>query len=157
MSNSPYSGNGDGYNPPRGGYNQSDSGYGPPPGGYYPPPNQGYGGQPPPPAPQRPAQFPPPPEYPAKTLGYPPRQSQQQLRGGGGSSVMISPPLRQLLTNDYVLVHIESRGWVCGVVLAVLKATGMLTHWGYKVRYGLPGARMDREGEFPSDRVKPTE
>ncbi|GLB40216.1 hypothetical protein LshimejAT787_0800870 [Lyophyllum shimeji] len=129
---------GDGDLPPKGAMPPPGGGYvaNPPPGSCLPA-NQGYNRQP---AFTKQWTAPPPPQRP--------------LVDSGRGAVSTYPPFRQLLANDWVMVELETRGWVLGLVVGVLKAVDALTNWSYRVRYRPPDAQMDQERVFPSERVQ---
>ncbi|RDB25544.1 hypothetical protein Hypma_006526 [Hypsizygus marmoreus] len=146
--------------------------YYPAPNGYAPPSNRGYNGtppypqqipfpppaqnlvpqtQPPPPVPQRPAQFP----TPQGQAPPPPQQYQQPRRtvapaNRSSRAVTIASNFRRFLANEEIMVNLQARGWVMGIVLATVQFFETVAGFGYKVRFTPPG-EAEQEGVFPDD------
>ncbi|KAF8227294.1 hypothetical protein L208DRAFT_1460588 [Tricholoma matsutake] len=117
----------------------------------YPPPiqNPAPAPQPPPHMPQRPAQFPP-----AKQPTQP--QAAQRKPTSRARGEVNTLPLRQLLLNEQVMVNLEARGWVLGIVLATVELVNAIAGWGYRVRFIPPGKNSEEVDTFPhhSDSIR---
>jgi len=102
--------------------------------------------QPPPQMPQRPAQFPPPGQRPRLPPLLAPRTKAEVNKF----------PLRKFLLNEQVIVNLEARGWVMGIVLATVELVNAIAGWGYKVRVTPPGKNFEEVDTFPhhSDSIR---